>query len=61
MAGVPRPGEGAVLTQFVVASDIGRSRRFYADVLGGQVVRDGEPTIIEVGQATGTSAQGVPG
>ena len=47
MAGFPSPGEGAVLTHFVVASDIGRSRRFYADVLGGEV--------------TGTSAQGVPG
>ena len=51
MAGFPRPGEGAVLTQFVVTSDIGRSRRFYADVLGGEVVRDGEPTIVALGNS----------
>jgi catechol 2,3-dioxygenase-like lactoylglutathione lyase family enzyme len=46
MAEFPRPTEGIVLTHFIVASDIERSRRFYADVLGGEVLLDGEPTII---------------
>jgi catechol 2,3-dioxygenase-like lactoylglutathione lyase family enzyme len=46
MAAFPRPTEGIVLTHFVVASDPARSRRFYADVLGGEVVLDGEPTIV---------------
>ena len=46
MASFPAPAEGIVLTHFVVASDVGRSRRFYADVLGGEVLKDGEPTII---------------
>jgi catechol 2,3-dioxygenase-like lactoylglutathione lyase family enzyme len=46
MATFPAPAEGIALTHFVVASDVGRSRVFYADVLGGEVLRDGEPTII---------------
>jgi catechol 2,3-dioxygenase-like lactoylglutathione lyase family enzyme len=35
-----------VLTHFIVTSDIARSRQFYAGVLGGEVVLDGEPTIV---------------
>ena len=46
MAEFPRPTEGIVLTHFIVSADVERSRRFYADVLGGEVLLDGEPTII---------------
>jgi catechol 2,3-dioxygenase-like lactoylglutathione lyase family enzyme len=46
MAQFPRPTEGIVLTHFIVASDTDRSRRFYTDVLGGEVVLTGEPTIV---------------
>ena len=46
MAEFPAPTEGFVLTHFVVASDVDRTRRFYADVLGGEVLREGEPSII---------------
>ena len=46
MANFPRPTEGIALTHFIVSSDVGRSRRFYADVLGGEVLLEGEPTII---------------
>ena len=46
MAEFPAPAEGIVLTHFVVAADVGRSRRFYADVLGGEVLRDGQPSIV---------------
>jgi catechol 2,3-dioxygenase-like lactoylglutathione lyase family enzyme len=46
MTKFPAPAEGITLTYFVVASDVDRSRRFYADVLGGEVLKDGEPTII---------------
>ena len=42
----PTPSEGVVLTHFVVAADVARSRNFYVDVLGGEVLLDGEPTII---------------
>jgi catechol 2,3-dioxygenase-like lactoylglutathione lyase family enzyme len=42
----PRPTKGIVLTHLIVSADTERSRRFYADVLGGEVLLDGEPTII---------------
>ncbi len=46
MAEFPAPAEGIVLTHFVVASDVERSRRFYAEVLGGEVVMEGEPSVV---------------
>jgi hypothetical protein len=46
MAEFPAPAEGIVLTHFIVATDVGRSRRFYADVLGGEVLRDGQPSTV---------------
>src|SRR3954462_4336158 len=46
MAGPPLPTEGILLTHFVVSDDVERSRRFYADVLGGETVLEGEPTIV---------------
>ena len=44
MAEFPAPKEGIVLTHFIVSDDVERSRRFYSEVLGGEVVRDGEPS-----------------
>jgi hypothetical protein len=41
----PRATEGIVLAHFIVTSDVDRSRRFYAGVLGGEVLLDGRPTI----------------
>jgi catechol 2,3-dioxygenase-like lactoylglutathione lyase family enzyme len=46
MATFPAPQTGILLTHFIVSEDIARSRRFYADVLGGEVVLDGDPTIV---------------
>ena len=46
MAEFPAPKQGIVLTHFLVASDVDRSRHFYADVLGGEVLLAGEPTIV---------------
>jgi predicted enzyme related to lactoylglutathione lyase len=37
-----------VLTHFIVVEDVARSRDFYAGVLGGSVVLDGEPTIVKL-------------
>ena len=37
-----RPAEGIVLAHFIVSDDVERSRRFYTEVLGGQVVFSGE-------------------
>src|SRR3954464_10087420 len=46
MVGFPPPAEGIVLTHFIVSDDVERSRRFYADVLGGEIVLEGEPSIV---------------
>jgi catechol 2,3-dioxygenase-like lactoylglutathione lyase family enzyme len=46
MADFPQPSEGIALTHLIVSSDVERSRRFYAGVLGGEVLLDGEPTIV---------------
>jgi catechol 2,3-dioxygenase-like lactoylglutathione lyase family enzyme len=46
MAELPAPTEGFVLTHFIVVSYVERSRRFYSDVLGGEVVMAGEPSIV---------------
>ena len=48
---LPAPSEGFVLTHFIVAADLERSRAFYADVLGGDVVMEGEPSIVQLANA----------
>ena len=37
-----------MLTHFVVSDDVARSAAFYSDVLGGEVVMEGEPTIVQL-------------
>ena len=44
----PTPRDGFVLTHFLTTKDVGRSRAFYADILGGKVLLEGEPTIIKL-------------
>ena len=46
MAELPAPKEGIALTHFIVSDDVERSRRFYTDVLGGEAVLEGEPSIV---------------
>src|SRR5688572_3496247 len=46
MAEFPAPKEGIVLTHFIVSGDVERSRRFYTEVLGGETVLEGEPSIV---------------
>ena len=46
MAEPPAPAEGIVLTHFIVSDDVERSRRFYTEVLGGEAVLEGEPSIV---------------
>jgi catechol 2,3-dioxygenase-like lactoylglutathione lyase family enzyme len=48
---LPAPSEGILLTHFIVSRDIETSRRFYVNVLGGEVVREGEPTIVALANA----------
>ena len=51
MADFPRPTSGIVLTHFIVSDDVERSRGFYTDVLGGETVYDGEPSIVQLANA----------
>ena len=46
MAGLPNPSDGILLTHFLVSDEVGRSRRFYTEVLGGEAVLEGEPSIV---------------
>ena len=46
MAELPAPETGIALTHFIVSDDVERSRRFYTEVLGGETVREGEPTFV---------------
>jgi catechol 2,3-dioxygenase-like lactoylglutathione lyase family enzyme len=48
MAERPNPREGILLTHFLVAADVERSRAFYAGVLGGETVMEGEPSIVQL-------------
>ncbi len=45
---LPAPREGLLLTHFLTVGDVARSRAFYADVLGGQVVLEENPCIIKL-------------
>jgi catechol 2,3-dioxygenase-like lactoylglutathione lyase family enzyme len=46
MAAFPAPNEGIALTNFIVSSDVDRSRRFYTEVLGGEAVLTGGLSIV---------------
>lgn len=45
---LPAPSEGFVLTHFLTVRDVARARRFYSDVLGGKVVLEENPCIVEL-------------
>jgi predicted enzyme related to lactoylglutathione lyase len=46
MGRLPIPSEGILLTHFLTSQDVERSARFYSDVLGGEIVRSGEPSVV---------------
>ena len=46
MPDFPAPTEGFLVTYFLVSRDVARSRRFYTEVLGGEAVLEGEPSIV---------------
>jgi catechol 2,3-dioxygenase-like lactoylglutathione lyase family enzyme len=48
MAERPNPSQGIVLTHFIVSDDVARSTAFYREVLGGDVVRTGEPSVVQL-------------
>jgi catechol 2,3-dioxygenase-like lactoylglutathione lyase family enzyme len=45
---LPAPSEGFLVTQFITVRSIARSRAFYSEVLGGQVVLEENPCIIKL-------------
>lgn len=47
-ANLPVPDEGILLTHFLTVADVARSRAFYADVLGGEVVLEENPCIVRL-------------
>src|SRR4051794_16895296 len=44
----PTPREGFLLTHFITSRDVERSTAFYRDVVGGEVVTQGEPTAVKL-------------
>ncbi len=45
---LPYPETGLLLTHFLTVADVTRSRAFYADVLGGEVVLAENPCIVKL-------------
>jgi len=48
---LPNPSEGFLVTQFITVRDVARSRAFYSDVLGGQVVLEENPCMVKLSNA----------
>jgi catechol 2,3-dioxygenase-like lactoylglutathione lyase family enzyme len=46
MADWPVPRDGVAVTHLLIVRDVARSRQFYADVLGAQVLMEGPPGIL---------------
>ena len=44
----PAPETGFVLTHFLTVSDLKRSAKFYSEILGGDIVYEGEPSVIKL-------------
>jgi catechol 2,3-dioxygenase-like lactoylglutathione lyase family enzyme len=47
-ANLPAPSAGFAVTQFITVRSVARSRAFYSDVLGGQVVLEENPCIVKL-------------
>jgi hypothetical protein len=46
--GLPTPSEGMVVTLFITVRKVAASRDFYSRVLGGRVVLDENPCIVQL-------------
>ena len=44
----PVPSEGILVTHFMIVRSVARSRAFYSEVLGGQVVLEENPCIVKL-------------
>lgn len=45
---LPVPEHGLLLTHFLTVRDVRVSRRFYADIFGGEVVMEENPAIVKI-------------
>lgn len=45
---LPAPEHGLVLTHFITVRDVARSRDFYADIFGGEVVLGENPGMVKI-------------
>jgi catechol 2,3-dioxygenase-like lactoylglutathione lyase family enzyme len=45
---LPAPQDGILVTQFLTVRNVARSRAFYSDILGGQVVLEENPCIVKL-------------
>ena len=45
---IPAPAEGILVTHFLIVRNVARSRAFYSDVLGGQVVLEENPCMVKL-------------
>jgi catechol 2,3-dioxygenase-like lactoylglutathione lyase family enzyme len=45
---LPAPTEGILVTQYIAVRNVARSRAFYSEVLGGQVVLEENPCIVKL-------------
>ena len=45
---LPAPSEGFLVTHFITVRSVARSRAFYSEVLGGQVVLEENPCIVKL-------------
>ncbi|MGA4544965.1 VOC family protein [Uniformispora flossi] len=48
-ADFPSPSTGVLLTHFLTVGDVRRSRTFYSEVLGGEVVLEENPCVVKLG------------
>jgi lactoylglutathione lyase len=46
--GFPAPSEGFIITHLLIVADQDRSRDFYSNVLGGQVIRERDPAAVRL-------------
>ncbi len=46
--GFPAPDEGILVTHFLIVRNVARSRAFYSDVLGGEVVLEENPCTVKL-------------
>ena len=45
---LPAPSEGILVTHFITVRSVARSRAFYSEVLGGQVVLEENPCMVKL-------------